>query len=159
MPDVGNAISDNLVILAIIGLLGNTLATVIGQFIQARNVRKRDLDAANAKVATERVRRDAALATKAAANAARKLVEAAKTTNQGIGYLTQIAEDTNATGHVTHGLVNSARTDMLLVVFELRKRVAADNPTDKAAQEAVTEARRSYEEAISGPHNAPTPPK
>jgi hypothetical protein len=116
--------SGYLIIAAIIGLFGNIIATVGASFLNQRANRKaqeaaRDAAeaAAKAQIATEHAARDAA-------NAARALVEAAKTTDARLTGLQKSADENMDVTRGTHTIVNSQRTAMEEQIDALKGTVA-----------------------------------
>jgi hypothetical protein len=99
--------------------------------------------AADNAIATLKQQQANANAQQAALEAAKQLVEVAKTTS---GQLTHISD----TGDATHKIVNNQRTVMLRVVAALAQRIATENPNDVAAQRAALEAAKDLKTTEAG---------
>jgi hypothetical protein len=123
MPDT------SLIYVAIIGFLGQIVATIGASYLQQRSAKKAVKEATDvatlaasnatkAQVATSTAARDAA-------NAARALVEAAKATDERLDDLRKSADENMAVTDETHKIVNSQRTAMEERIEEMRGTIDA----------------------------------
>lgn len=123
--------------IVIAAFVGNTVAVGVGAWLTYRFGRRAAADADAAKVATAQAQTDAANAQHAAIEAAKQLVEVARTT-------TPLLEEISTTGKATHVLVNNDRSIASARIAALTKLVARLLPDDQDAQE---EARAAQDEA------------
>jgi hypothetical protein len=130
-------LSPETVILIVVAFMGNTVAVIVGAVLTYRFGRRAAQDASVAQQATFKAQQDAASAQTAALDAAKQLVEVAKTT-------APLLEEISKTGKATHVLVNNDRSVALTRIAALTKLVARLLPNDTDAQ---TEAKAAQEEA------------
>lgn len=129
-----------LIILGLVGLLGNTIAVVIGAYLTARNARQAQAEATVARLAVVRAEEMSAGAQKDAAESVAKIVN-------GIVRVERVASETNKVASDTHTIVNSQRTIMLRALLVLARRISKENPDDE-------DARLAMEKAASDLHDA-----
>jgi hypothetical protein len=130
------------VALVFAALVGGTLASASGAVLTYIFGQRAVKASRKAELATLKAQEDAATAQSAALDAAKQLVEVAKTT-------TPLLQEISATGRLTHGIVNSARTATLRALAGLARRVANDHPDDEAAQLAADAAERDLKAALA----------
>lgn len=134
--------SDNfsLVIIAVLGSIGPTIAVIVGAIINYFGTKRAQEAAIQAQIATAIAAENAAKAQTAAAEAARLLVVAARNTDSRLQKIITAGNENMEVTEQTHKIVNSQRTIMLRMVASLARRIAKENPTDKAAQVAAEQA-------------------
>jgi len=137
----------DLIILGFIGLIGNTIAVVIGAALSARNARRAQEDAVKAQVSTSKAAEALETAKRAVTDSNRRLIAEARQTNRNIDDVGAVGRDTNEIAHTTHRLINGQRTKFLYTIMILAERAAQGNPTDSDALAAAVAARKEYEEA------------
>jgi type II secretory pathway pseudopilin PulG len=121
-------------VLVVAALIGGSLASGIGAFMTYKFGQRAVRDQAQAQVATAQAQRDAATAQTAALDAAKQLVEVAKTT-------TPLLQEISATGKATHNLVNNDRSIDKTYIAKLTRVIAKLLPDDPDAKAAAVEAQ------------------
>lgn len=129
-----------LIILGLVGLLGNTIAVVVGAYLTARNSTRAQKEALEARLAVLRAEEMGSIAQKDASESVAKIV-------RGLVRVEKVASDTNKVASDTHTIVNSQRTIMLRALYVLASRISKENPADDDARLAMEKAESDLHDA------------